>query len=73
MFGKIWRPLRAPLPIPRKITSQSLACVGLLHSRYLLGRALRYDAAAFFAPFGAEVDDPVGVADHVQIVFDDDD
>jgi hypothetical protein len=27
----------------------------------------------FFAAFGAEVDDPIGVADHVQIVLDDDD
>ena len=41
-------------------------------TRHLLRGALRYDEAAFFAAFGAEVDDPVGVADYVQIVFDDD-
>src|ERR1019366_4231191 len=31
------------------------------------------DAAAFFSAFGAQIDDPVGVADDVQVVFDDDD
>src|ERR1039458_9106558 len=65
--------LRAPLPIPRKIPRQRLPRIRLLHPRHLLGRALGYDAAAFFAAFGPEVDDPVGIADHIQIVFDDDD
>src|ERR1039458_8948839 len=65
--------LRAPLPVPRKISRQRLPRIRLLHPRHLLRRALRHDAAAFFAAFGAKVDDPVGVADHVQMVFDDDD
>ena len=38
-----------------------------------LGRALRDDAAAAFAAFGAHVDDVVGVADDVEVVLDDDD
>lgn len=36
------------------------------------GRSDRDDAAARAATFGAEVDDPVGLDDHVQVVFDDD-
>ena len=39
----------------------------------LLGRALRDDAAAAFAAFGAEVDDPVGLLDYVEVVLDDED
>ena len=38
-----------------------------------LGRAGGDDGAAAVAPFGAEVDNPVGAVDDVQIVFDDDD
>ena len=34
---------------------------------------MSHDASAILSAFGAEVDDPVGVADHVQIVLDDDD
>jgi hypothetical protein len=37
------------------------------------GGAFGDDAASTFAAFGAEVDDPVGVADDVEIVLDDDD
>src|SRR5689334_17792746 len=37
------------------------------------GRAKGDDAAAGFAPFGAEVDEPVGGGDHVEVVLDDDD
>ena len=58
---------------PIEIRGQRLAGVGLLHARDLLGRALGYDAAAFFSAFGAEIEDPVGVADDVQVVLDDDD
>src|ERR1700686_202089 len=43
------------------------------HLGNLLGRALRYDAAAAFATFGAEVDDPVGLLDYVKVVLDDQD
>ena len=39
----------------------------------LLRRAAGDDVAAFGAGFGAEVDDPVGRFDHVEVVFDDDD
>ena len=39
----------------------------------LFGRAVGDDLAAAFAAFGAEVDDPVGVADDVEVVLDDDD
>ena len=34
---------------------------------------MRDDCAAAFAAFGAEVDDPVGAFDDVEIVFDDED
>jgi hypothetical protein len=39
----------------------------------LFGGALGDDAAPALAAFGAEVDDPVGVADDVEVVLDDDD
>src|SRR5271170_2995334 len=41
--------------------------------RNVLGSALSDDAASVFAALGAEIDDPVGVADDVEVVFDDDD
>ena len=41
--------------------------------RELLGCAVRDDRAAAFATFGAEVEEVVGVADHVEVVLDDDD
>ena len=37
------------------------------------GTAFADEAAAVFAAFGAEIEDPVGVADHVEVVLDDDD
>ncbi len=40
---------------------------------HLLRRALGDDAPAAGATFGAEVDHPVGLGDHVQVVLDDDD
>ena len=43
------------------------------HSGDLLGRAGGDDAPAAVAAFGAEVDDPVGGLDDVQVVLDDDD
>jgi hypothetical protein len=64
--------LRTPLIVPRKMTRQRLPRIRLLHPRDLFGRALGYNAPSVFAAFGAEVDNPVGVADHVQIVLDDD-
>src|SRR6185312_15290046 len=50
-----------------------LAGVGFLVARDLLRRALGNDFAAFFTALGTEINDPVGVTDHVQVVFDDDD
>src|ERR1700721_1305449 len=41
------------------------------YARDLLWGALRDDAAAFVAAFGAEVDDPVGLFDDVEMVLDD--
>ena len=39
--------------------------------RELLGRADRDEVAAFLAPFGPEIDDPVGGLDDVEVVLDD--
>src|SRR5688500_5901229 len=47
-----------------------VACVGAGSLRNLFGCADGNDAAALFAPFGSEVDDPVGRLDHVEIVLD---
>src|SRR5690606_4754672 len=52
---------------------QKLTGVGTLHPRDLLRRAGRDDLAAARAPLGAEVDDPVGRLDDVEVVLDDDD
>src|SRR5580658_6918753 len=60
------------LPIP-KIPRQRLPRIRLLHPRHGFRRALGDDASAFFAAFGTEIDNPIGIADHVKIVFDDDD
>src|SRR5580704_3020925 len=61
------------LPISAKILYQSLPGIRLLDPRHLFGRPLGNNFSALFAAFGAEVNDPVGVADHVEIMFDDDD
>jgi hypothetical protein len=52
------------------VVDQSLAGVrqGVLH--YLLRRADRHDLAARIAALGAEIDQPVGGADHVEVVLD---
>src|SRR5580704_14044582 len=52
-------------------TSKRLAGVRLFVTRDLLGRALRDDAAAAFAAFGSEIDDPIGLLDHVEMMLDD--
>src|SRR5580704_13504539 len=52
-------------------TSKRLAGVRLFVACDLLGRALRDDAAAAFAAFGTEIDDPIGLLDHVEVVLDD--
>src|SRR5712664_165863 len=50
---------------------EGLAGVGLFGAGDEFGRALGDDAAAAFASFGAEVDDPVGLLDDVEMVLDD--
>ena len=45
----------------------------VLERRDVLGRALGDDPAAAAAALGAEVDDPVGALDDVEVVLDDDD
>src|SRR6267378_930563 len=50
---------------------EGLAGVGFFGAGDDFGRALRDDAAAAFAAFGAEVDDPVGLFDDVEVVLDD--
>src|SRR5713226_8574475 len=50
---------------------EGLAGVGLFGAGDEFGRALGDDAAAAFAAFGAEVDDPVGLLDDVEMVLDD--
>src|ERR1700692_1538686 len=53
--------------------SENLSGVGFFHARDLFGRALRHDAAALVAAFGAEINDPVGLFDDVKIMLDDQD
>jgi hypothetical protein len=48
-----------------------LAGVGLFCAGDLLGGALGYYAAAAFAAFGAEIDDPVGLFYYVEMMLDD--
>src|SRR5579871_686515 len=56
-----------------KISRQRLPRIRFLDPRDLFWRALRHDASAFFATLGAQIDDPICIADYIQIVFDDDD
>src|SRR5712664_2411826 len=50
---------------------EGLAGVGLFGASDELRRALGDDTAAAFAAFGAEVNDPVGLLDDVEVVLDD--
>src|SRR5258708_670263 len=50
---------------------EGLPGVGLFGAGDEFGRALGDDAAAAFAAFGAEVNDPVGLLDDVKVVLDD--
>jgi hypothetical protein len=52
---------------------ERLAGVGLFYAGDELRRALGHDAAAAFATFGAEIDDPIGLLDDVEVVLDDQD
>ena len=55
------------------VAVEELAGVGAGSGGNFGGAAVSDHAAAVFAAFGAEVKDPVGVADYVEIVLDDDD
>src|ERR1035437_4635311 len=55
------------------IAFEKLAGVGAGSGGNLCRAALADDAATVFAALGAEVENPVGVTDYVQVVFDDDD
>src|SRR5882724_6787318 len=50
---------------------EGLAGVGFFCAGDEFGGALGDDAAAAFAAFGAEVDDPIGLLDDVKVVLDD--
>ena len=56
-----------------KVRPQKIAGVRLGHRGQLLRRAMPDHAATELAAFGAHIDQVVGIADNVQIVFDDDD
>ena len=60
-------------PRLRQHRLEERARVAPLHLDHVLGRAGGDDLAAAVAAFGAEVDDPVGGLDDVEIVLDDDD
>src|SRR5438876_398560 len=47
--------------------------VGMGRSRNLFGSSLDYDFAAAVAAFGSHVDHPIGAADHVEVMLDDQD
>ena len=50
-----------------------MTCIALFAHGDLFRRARRDDRAAAVAPFRAEVDDPIGDLDDVEVVLDDDD
>ena len=55
------------------IAAEKLAGIRAGSSCDFSGAAMRDDASAIFTTFGAEVENPVGVADDVEVVLDDDD
>src|SRR5690242_4706174 len=63
----------AVVAVAGEIFGEGLAGERFLLARHLLGGALGDDASAVLAAFRAEVNDPVGIADHVEVVLDDDD
>ena len=50
---------------------EDLAGIGFFYAGDQFGRTLCDDAAAAFAAFGTEVDDPVGLFDDVEMMLDD--
>src|ERR1700720_4313921 len=47
--------------------------VGMGRSRNLFGSSLGYNLAAAIAAFGSHIDDPIGTADYVEVMLDDQD
>ena len=83
-----WAAVRRPaLPLPElRCRAHAAIAIGMkgsvarpapvwlsLISAICFGRALGDDPAAVLAPFGAQVEDPVGRLHHVEVVLDDDD
>src|SRR5712692_7482747 len=66
------RPLALALAGAREVGPQVLSGVARRHLGHLLGRAGGDDAATGGAALGAEVDDPVGGLDDLEVVLDDD-
>src|ERR1700740_146179 len=62
---------KVTIPTEAENAGEDLAGVRLFRAGDEFGRALRDDAAAAFSPFGAEIDDPIGLLDDVEMVLDD--
>ena len=60
-------------PLPFEKGAKKAAGVRTFVARDLLGRALGDEAAAAVAPLGTEINDPIGLGNQVQVMFDDDD
>src|SRR5205823_2597119 len=54
-----------------KISRQRLPGIRFFISRHLLGSTLSNNASSVFSTLGPKINEPVGVADHIQIMFDD--
>src|SRR5215471_1126769 len=54
-----------------KHAGKGLAGVRFFRSSNLLGRSLRDDAPAAFSAFGAQINDPIGLLDDVEMMLDD--
>src|SRR6516162_10510771 len=55
----------------RQDSAQILACKTVRNARNGFGRTLGDNTPAALAPFGTEVNEPIGGFDYVEIVFDD--
>src|SRR5262245_40390914 len=55
---------------PSEVGGEVLPGIALRHARHLLGRPRGNDAAALVAALRAEVDDPVGGLDDLEVVLD---
>src|SRR5690606_8084696 len=63
-----WHQLSALVALQQRL--EEMAGMRLWHVRILFRRAGGDDLTAPVTPFGAEIDQPVGGFDHVQVVFD---